>query len=124
MKTIQATAYEAFDFTRFATESECREYEALNVHKRLASKTAEQIFAALTYADIDIAEALEQAGEQCKRARIKAGDYRRVPSGKKAAGNGAKVSGAPPERGTDNTGDDRDFDQIEMPMPGMEGTGT
>ena len=81
MKTVQRTIYLSFDGVEFETATDCREWERDNAGKRLVALTAEQVEAALTRADPELADAIETVGERIKRKRLDDGDYKRRPSG-------------------------------------------
>lgn len=71
------TKYVAFDGVSFNSEAECRAYEAKLAHVRLVNLTIEQIEAALSGTDPDLADAIEQIGTRIGRARRERGDLRR-----------------------------------------------
>lgn len=83
MKSVQVTAYEAFDGRQFPTATECREHETGKLDERLAELTAIQVRAALDRADTDLADALEEAGARIARARRASGEFKRnrTPNG-------------------------------------------
>jgi hypothetical protein len=82
----QETRWVAFDGVPFVTEAECRAYEAKLAHVRIADLPIERIEAALSGADPEIADAIEEVGTRIARARRARGDLRR----------GARASAEPP----------------------------
>jgi hypothetical protein len=70
------TKYVAFDGVSFNSEAECRAYEAKLAHVRLVNLTIEQIEAALSGTDPDLADAIEQIGTRIGRARRERGELR------------------------------------------------
>lgn len=85
------TKYVAFDGCTFNSEAECRAYEAKLAHVRLVDLKIEQIEAALSGADPDLADAIEQIGTRIARSRRERGELRhqRKPN--------AKLGDAPPD---------------------------
>ena len=86
MKEVSIVAFEAWDGKKFDTAQKCKDYEAGALHLRLANLPPEKIKAALDRTDIDLADALEDAGMLIRELRRKNGDLRRKPSSKEAAG--------------------------------------
>lgn len=70
----QVTRWEAFDGVPFPTESECRAYEKKCAHIRLVGLSIEQVEAALSRADLELADAIEVVGSRISRARLDAGE--------------------------------------------------
>lgn len=79
------TKYLSFDGIEFPTKEECLKHEADNFAARLVGLTAEQVAAALTRENIEIADALESAGKIVTKLRIDAGDLKRSRSTKQSA---------------------------------------
>ena len=73
--------YVAFDDKPFESAEACKAYEAQHVETRLVGLTIEQVRAALSREDPDLADAIETVGNRIVRERREAGDLRR---GKKA----------------------------------------
>ena len=92
MKIIEL--FEAFDGRQFADREECAAYEATNVIHKLAGLTVQQIEAALMREDTDLADALEEIGNRCAKARRAAGELRRQPKTNVAAPAEPETSGA------------------------------
>lgn len=69
------------DGQRFDTEAEARAHEREHFASMLVGLTAEQVAAALTREDRDLADALERAGDTIKDKRREAGDLKRRPKG-------------------------------------------
>ena len=78
----QVVQFESFDGSRFDSEAECRSHEAGLSHMRLVGLTAEQVAAAVSRADTDLADAIEAVGAKIARARRESGDLRRERKGK------------------------------------------
>lgn len=97
------TKYIAFDGVTHATESECRAYEAKLAHVRLVDLKIEQIEAALSGSDPDLADAIEQIGSRIGRARRERGELKRGHKG--AATMEPPVSADSTERIPSETGD-------------------
>lgn len=74
MKRVEK--YQAFDGVEFYSEVECRAYERRFAHARLAGLSIEQVEAALSRADPELADAIEQVGSRIARARLDAGEKR------------------------------------------------
>jgi hypothetical protein len=94
MKEIVKTIYVSFDGKEFGTKAEASSYEDERIDQRIAGLTVEQIRAALSYADPDLSDALEFAGDICRERRKAAGVLRRKPA-TRAAPNGSEATGAP-----------------------------
>ena len=75
MKTV--TKFEAFTGETFDTEAECKAHEKANVHRRFVGLTQEQVDAALSRADVELADAFEVVGSKISRARIAEGNLKR-----------------------------------------------
>lgn len=95
----QVIRYEAFDGMPFATEAECRAYERKCAHIRLVGLSIEDVEAALTRADLDLAEAIEEVARRIKRIRL----------GKGAAPIEAEAAAADEER--ERVGDEARTDE-------------
>ena len=80
MKT--RTIYEAFDGQTFDNADACKAHEAAHVETRLIGLSLEQVRAAITREDVELADAFEKVGSRIAKARIDAGELRR---GRKAA---------------------------------------
>jgi len=91
MKPIPITVYEAFDGKRFLTAQECTSYEEANIASRLVALTIEQVRAALSREDPELAEVIEELGTRLAKARREAGDLKRKPKGSAAAEAAAKA---------------------------------
>ena len=74
-KTVET--FYAFDDTPFTTQEACEKYEAENFAKRLVGLTEEEVQAALTRTDPDLAEAFEKAGNTIGKLRREAGEFKR-----------------------------------------------
>lgn len=85
------TKYRSFDGIEFPTPEECRRHEADNFAARLIGLTADQVAAALTREDPELAEAFETAGKVVRELRIKAGDLKRARSVKTLAIEGPRA---------------------------------
>lgn len=81
MRTELVTQYVAFDGQRFKDAATCRAYERDNVHLQLVGLTVEQVTAAMTRTDIELADALELVGDAIKRARLDSGELKRKRKG-------------------------------------------
>jgi hypothetical protein len=79
MKTI--TKYEAFDGVEFASEDECRAHERKLSHARLVGLTREQVEAAMTREDVELADVFEIVGSRIAALRRSQGSFRRVRNG-------------------------------------------
>lgn len=77
MKTESITVYRAFDGKHFEDAAACRAYEAEHLAERLVGLTSEQIFAAQSRSDAELAEAFEQFGNQIAQRRRDAGELKR-----------------------------------------------
>lgn len=85
MKRVVTEQWIAFDGVPFpigaageaAAESACRAYEAKLAHVRLVDLKIEQIEAALSGSDPDLADAIEQIGARIGRARRERGELKR-----------------------------------------------
>ena len=75
MKT--RTIYEAFDGQTFESAEACKAHEAAHVETRLIGLTLEQVRAAITREDVELADAFEKVGSRIAKARIDAGELRR-----------------------------------------------
>jgi hypothetical protein len=78
------TKYAAFDGVEFYSEAECKAYEKKLAHHRLVGLTIEQIEAALSGSDSDLADAIEQIGVRIGNARRERGELRRQRKAKDA----------------------------------------
>jgi len=67
------TKYAAFDGVLHATEAECRAYERRVAHIRMVGLKVEDVEAALTRADLDLADAFEEVATRIKRVRLASG---------------------------------------------------
>lgn len=85
MKEIVTTTYEAFDGARFATASECRAHERERSHLLLVNLTLEQVEAAMSRKDADLADAIELCGLKINRERRADGDLKRQRQPKPAS---------------------------------------
>lgn len=85
------TKYLSFDGIEFPDADACRRHEAENFAARLVGLTAEQVAAALTREDPELAEGFETAGKVIRELRIKAGDLKRARNGE-----GLRKGAAPP----------------------------
>lgn len=90
MKT--RTVYDAFDNTVFNSQEECRAYEAQHGEMRLVGLNIDQVRAAISREDVELADAFEEIGSRIARTRRDAGDLRR---GKKAVEAPREVEGEP-----------------------------
>lgn len=79
VKEIQKTLYRAFDGREFDTATECRAHERDHAPAMLVDLSAEQVQAAVTRADPDLAEAIERVAYLIASARKAAGDLKRRP---------------------------------------------
>lgn len=94
MKRVVTEQWVAFDGVPFpigaagedAAETACRAYERRLAHMRLVGLTIEQVEAALSRADPELADAFEVIGSRIARARLAAGEqkYERKPNAKEA----------------------------------------
>ena len=75
MKT--KTVYVAFDDAEFDTADGCKAHEAAHVETRLVGLSIEQVQAALSREDLELADAFEAIGNRIAKARREAGDMRR-----------------------------------------------
>lgn len=75
MKRVEL--FEAFDGERFPTAEACRAHEAQHVEGRLVGLTLEQIKAASSREDVELADAIEEIGARIARARRASGEMRR-----------------------------------------------
>jgi len=78
------TKYSAFDGVEFYNETECRNYEAKLAHVRLINLSIEQIEAALSGADPDLADCIERIGAKIGHARRDRGELRHQRKAKDA----------------------------------------
>lgn len=92
------TIYRTRDGQRFDSETEAKAYERENFAAMLVGLTPEQLAAALSREDRDLADALERAGDAVKKVRLDDGELRRKRSPKEAvaeAAQGEATTGAP-----------------------------
>lgn len=75
MKRVEL--FEAFDGERFPSAEACRAHEAQHVEGRLVGLSLDQVKAALSREDTDLADALEELGARIARARRSSGELRR-----------------------------------------------
>ena len=81
----------AFDGKTFATAEECKAYEAQHVGAQLVGLTIEQVNAAISREDVELADAIEKVGARIAATRREGGDLRRqrkapaAPAQKEAA---------------------------------------
>lgn len=76
MREVQITRYQSFDGQTFDSAAKCREYEAVNLHLRLANLSPEQVKAALERSDTDLGDAIEKAGQIIRDGRRKHGELK------------------------------------------------
>jgi|HubBroStandDraft_3_1064219.scaffolds.fasta_scaffold347709_1 hypothetical protein len=86
MKAVERVVWVAHDGTEFGTEAQCRAYERQNCGARLIGLTAEQIEAARTLADPELADAFTAFYYELRKARQASGQLkrRRRPDGPEA----------------------------------------
>lgn len=70
MKRVVTEQWVAFDGVPHPTEAECRAYERRVAHIRMVGLKIEDVEAALTRADLDLAEAFEEVARRIKRIRL------------------------------------------------------
>lgn len=83
MKIVQK--FQAFDGVEFNSEADCRAYEKRNAHQRLVGLSIDQVEAALSGADAELADAIEILGAKIGRDRREKGDLKRVRGAKGAS---------------------------------------
>ena len=84
MKRVTTEQWIAFDGVPFpfdpateaAAKASCRAYEKRLAHVRLVGLTIEQVEAALSRADPELADAIEVVGSRIARARLDAGEQK------------------------------------------------
>ena len=75
----QLTKYEAIDGKQFDTADECRDHEADECwHLRLIGLGKDDLERALDRVDVDLADAIERAGNIIAKKRRESGDFRRA----------------------------------------------
>jgi hypothetical protein len=74
--------FEAEDGQSFPTAKECREHENKDRLTRLVNMTSADVMAAVEGTDLEIAEAIEFAGQLIAKKRRERGDLRRAPKTK------------------------------------------
>ena len=84
--------YEAFDGTPFNTEAECRAHEKRFAHGRLVGLTVDQLEAALSGVDAELADAIEVVGAKIGRDRRERGEMKRERSSKSLHGSGTPIA--------------------------------
>lgn len=87
MKRVVTEQWIAFDGVPHPTEAACSAYEKRLAHIRLVGLKIEQVEAALTREDIDLADAFEEVARRIKRVRnAKPGDPAPPTNGASADG--------------------------------------
>ena len=71
------TKFQAFTGDVFDTETECRAHEKANVNRRFVGLTLDQVEAALSRADVELAGAFEVVGAKIARERLADGVRKR-----------------------------------------------
>lgn len=77
MKIETRSIYVAFDGAEFPTEHACLAHEREHAGGRLVGLSSEQIAAALTGADRDLAQAIEDAAHRIRKGRYERGELKR-----------------------------------------------
>jgi hypothetical protein len=85
VKTETVTRFVAFDDTRFDKEEDCLRHEKSNVANRLVGLTIEQVVAAQSRQDKDLADAIEAVASKIRRARLADGELKRKRKAKVVA---------------------------------------
>lgn len=103
MKTKTTISYESFDGLLFESADACKKHEDAHIESRFVGLTLEQLHAAATRQDAELADAFEKFGNQLASARRESGDLRRRPSKREAAPGEASGPAAaePPAEGAD-----------------------
>jgi hypothetical protein len=70
MKRVVTEQWIAFDGVTHSTEADCRAYERRVAHIRMVGLKIEDVEAALSRADLDLAEAFEEVARRIKRIRL------------------------------------------------------
>jgi hypothetical protein len=71
--------YEAHDGARFATADECRKHERHIKLSRIIDLTGDEVMAAINLEDLQLADAIEFAGNLITKARRENGNLKRKP---------------------------------------------
>ncbi len=77
MRVVQKPEYEAFDGLRFPSEKECLAHEADIWPRRFVGLTWEQVSAAVSREDKDLASAFEDIGKKITAKRLEADERKR-----------------------------------------------
>ncbi len=80
----QITQWEAFDGEIFKTEAECKRHEREHAGAQLVGLSPEQVQKALIREDTALADAIEVAAYQIRKARIASGERKRRRNGETA----------------------------------------
>lgn len=122
MKKVEKWA--AFDGVEFYNEAECKAYEVKLAHIRLVNLSVEQIEAALSGADPDLADAIEQIGARIGRARRERGELRHQRRGKDDPSRAITGAAASADRRADEEPEPTDADIAQMIAEGEAETNT
>lgn len=91
MKAEQRTVYVARDGEEFRTEAQCRAHERKTCGAALIGLTEAQVEAARTWADPELAQAMEAFGYELRKARQAKGDFKRRRANGPVEGQGIGV---------------------------------
>jgi len=106
MKIVTTTNYVAFDGVPHPTEAECRAYEKRLAHIRLVGLTIEQVEAALSRTDPELADAIEVIGSRIARARLADGDRKHERKSAPKPGEAPATNGAAADEGDETRADE------------------
>ena len=92
MKIVQK--FQAFDGVEFNSEADCRAYEKRNAHQRLVGLSIDQVEAALSGADAELADAIEILGAKIARDRRERGEMKRQRGASAETAHAAEIRDA------------------------------